>query len=173
MSVITVKAVTVKEFTDWIKNNLHMTWWRGKGGGFDFRSDDEKKHSPVFKYFYPAIDTRDGKIFHIGTNVGPVDFRDQCHKECKTVLDLLEYKFEQLKDSYGSEPEHPLYGKLKAKFGDELDFEQIKSALAFIAEDCTEELWKSKGGYDIDYKKESFNYYDMREKFSEVVERLH
>lgn len=172
MSVIKVREVSVKEFTDWIKNNLHMTWWRGEGGGFDSIGKAGKKGSPVFKYFYPSIDMRDGKVFHIGTNVGPVDFRDDGPKEAETILDLLEHKFEQCKESYGKEEVHPLEKKLRAIFGEELDFEQVQGALHFIASDCIEELFKEKGGYDIDYKKKQFTYHDMREKLTELIERL-
>ncbi len=87
-------SVTPKQFNEWLKNNIKYTWYHGKEGGFCPKNGG----SPIFKYFYPKLDTRDMKIFRIDYSGscpdGYVDFRD-CEKD-ETVLNLLEKKLKEL-----------------------------------------------------------------------------
>jgi hypothetical protein len=80
-------AITPKEFNEWLKNNIKYTWNLSKEGGF-FRSSGG---TPIFKYFYPKLDTRDMMIFRIdfkgSLEETHVDFRD-CEKD-ENILDLL------------------------------------------------------------------------------------
>jgi|688.fasta_scaffold694661_2 hypothetical protein len=87
----TAQPVTLKQLTDFIKENLHLTWFLGDGGCFK-AVGQEKKGRPVFKYFYPSIDTRTMDIFHIKTDRYEVDFREEFDG---TILDLLIFKYKK------------------------------------------------------------------------------
>jgi hypothetical protein len=87
----TARSVTLKEFSDWIKEHLHMTWFLGEGGAFSTQGR-EKDGGPYIKYFYPSLDTRTMKIFHIKTNYHEVDFREEFDG---TILDLLLHKINE------------------------------------------------------------------------------
>ena len=52
------RPVTLKEFNDWIKENVHRTW---------FRDPSNPNKTLEIKYLYPSLDTRDMKIFFVGT----------------------------------------------------------------------------------------------------------
>lgn len=165
-SVVTVDAVSPRQFLDWLKENLHKTWYMGKNGGFGSAKEDA---TPFYKYFYLSLDTRDMKIFHIGTNMGPVDFRDEPTSDEKNILDLLS---EKVKKS-NQKDETKLETALKSRFPD-VDIDQIYTALEFIKDECVDELFDRENdrNRDFPWEKKLFSYHDMRDKFTELVERL-
>lgn len=87
----TARSVTMKQLSDFIKENLHVTWFHGAGGCFSTEGR-EKKGFPAFKYFYPSLDTRTMDIFHIKTDKFEVDFREEFDG---TILDLLLHKMNE------------------------------------------------------------------------------
>jgi hypothetical protein len=52
------RTVTLKEFNDWIKENIHRTW---------FRDPNNTNKTLEIKYLYPSIDTRTMEIFCVRT----------------------------------------------------------------------------------------------------------
>lgn len=78
-------SVTIQQFNEWIVNNIKYTWNYGDSG---FRNGA----LPIFKYFYPCLDTRDMRVFRIeysgSIDDGCVDFQN-CEKNT-TILDLLD-----------------------------------------------------------------------------------
>ena len=87
----TARSVTLKEFHQFIKDNLHNTWYLGEGGCFS-QTGREKGGMPRIKYFYPSLDTRTMDIYHIKTDRFEVDFREEFDG---TILDLLLHKINE------------------------------------------------------------------------------
>lgn len=160
-----LETINPKQFMDWLKSNINKTWYLGKNGGFSGKEGS----SPFFKYFYISIDTRDMEIFHIGTDLDSVDFRDTEPENAKNILDALNAQFDEKKPCSSSSLER----KLQSKFKD-LDYDQVKAALHFIKEDCIDELFdrENKDGKDFPWKKKCFSYHDMKQKFEELVNKL-
>lgn len=86
------KAVSLKEFTDWIDKNIHRTWNHGP------KMSKLMSRSLEIKYFYPSIDTRDMKVFHIRISGWGDDWDvNHCDKFDGTILELLEKKLDDYK----------------------------------------------------------------------------
>jgi hypothetical protein len=71
-----MRAVTMREVTEWVEKNEHHTWSIDDGGGFDPSSGG----SPIIKYLSFNLDTRDMKIFRISCDRlegSPFDFRNE------------------------------------------------------------------------------------------------
>ena len=90
------REVSLKEFAEWMKNNVKYTWNLKKGGFSSFNSGG----SPLIKYIFPKIDTRDMKVFRIDIERHnlTVDFRDEDDelKKGATILDLLDLKIKRI-----------------------------------------------------------------------------
>jgi hypothetical protein len=86
MSLITdksAKAVSLREWNNWLKENSKLTWHVDGYGPDGVRA---------IKYMSPQFDTRTMKIYHISTSgIGNycVDFREEFPG---TILDLLAHK---------------------------------------------------------------------------------
>jgi hypothetical protein len=88
------KAVTIKQFINWLQRNTKKTWYirdimkGGFGGG--------RNHTPLFKYITPHIDTRTMEIFSIDVEGSFPESRmnvNGCMEFNGTILELLESKF--------------------------------------------------------------------------------
>ena len=83
------KSVTIEQFNAWYANNIHRTW---------DRTQSPRERSMEVKYFYFSFDTRDGKIFHIGTNKKKPTYDYEIygshHDDHDTVLTALEARMD-------------------------------------------------------------------------------
>lgn len=92
----TAQVVSLKQFHEWLKENLHLTWYVGTGGCFSAEGR-EKGGWPAFKYFYPSFDTRTMDIYYIKTDRYEADFREEFNG---TILDLLIHKMKAAELKY-------------------------------------------------------------------------
>ncbi|MCK5016087.1 MAG: hypothetical protein KAS32_03365 [Candidatus Peribacteraceae bacterium] len=80
-----VRPVTLKVFTEWVMSNLHRTW-----------NMKTSERTLEVKYFFPSIDTRDMKVFHIRTNTERI-FATHTELFDGNILELLEFKMDKFK----------------------------------------------------------------------------
>jgi hypothetical protein len=95
---VMAREVSLTELNEWLAKNLQRTWAWEPGLTDKTIFDAPKPHTKEIKYMNFALDTRDGRIFHITINgSGPdqaVDFRDD--EKDWSLLDLLDSKLRPL-----------------------------------------------------------------------------
>lgn len=162
------KPVTPKEFAEWLKNNIHKTWFLSKEGGY---SSKKVGSGPHMKYIQPTIDTRTMKIYSITTNSKnlSVNFQEKAPEGVDTILDLLDYKIEN--SIYAV---HDLESTLNHDFPD-VNMNQLMKALSYVSAEVLDKWWsdlhKAEGKFDWD--KQQFTYHEFKERLDKVLEQNH
>lgn len=92
----TAKPVTLRQLAEFIKTNLHLTWYLGEGGPFSTEGRDRGGWSAV-KYIYPKLDTRTMEVWAIETDKFVVTHTDEFEG---TILDLLLHKINEYRKEW-------------------------------------------------------------------------
>lgn len=98
------KPVTLRQFGEWLKNNVSKTWFTG----YEIGEEDQKLkfnfedggfaskpgHTPLIKYIHPVVDCRDMKVFLIKFRGSMEETTVSIHDEYDgNILELFESKF--------------------------------------------------------------------------------